>query len=63
MKTVGEAIEKINRIQKLANDLEYFADKVSDESMADIMSDASEQLECYIMTIRTMPLKKEVPEI
>lgn len=63
MKTVGEAIEKINRIQSLANALEGFAETVQDEHMADALSDAAEQLECYIMAIRTMPLKKEVPEI
>ena len=63
MKTVGEAIEKINYIQALAQSLEVFAENVPDEHMADIMTDASEQLECYIMAIRSMPLKKEVPEI
>ena len=63
MKTVGEAIEKINYIQALAQSLEVFAENVPDEHMADALSDAAEQLECYIMAIRSMPLKKEVPEI
>lgn len=63
MKTVGEAIEKINYIQALAQSLEVFAENVHDEHKSDLLSDASEQLECYIMVIRSMPLKKEVPEI
>lgn len=60
MKTVEEAIEKINHIQSLVNALEGFAETVQDEHMADALSDAAEQLECYVIMIRQIPLKKEV---